>query len=308
MPSSSFEDNLHGEGWVPDAWADSSWMDDPYWSDGPPLSEVPSDPGSVSVSVPSPEVVAGLIDVLAAQYAEIAVRQARITDLVNTITTMSAGLEDVLLADPMPADSLHRKSLARRAIVAEIAAALQLSERTVQTLIGESSILHTRLPDTYRALCDGVISYRHAQKMIEHTTDLDDAATTEFERKLLPSALNLSVAKFAHKARTLRERLHPVTVQQRHAAAVQGRCVEFVPDRDGMAWVGMHNTADVCTAIYNATLEHAHHLNTPDEGRTVAQLQADVFAEAMMNGFTNGLTDDGPPAGKAETGKKNKEE
>jgi len=84
----------------------------------------------------------------------------------------------------MPTDvsQVHRWSatrVARRSLVSELAAALQLPERTTENLIEESRSLLRELPATMTALAEGDISYRHAQVMIDHANSLPiDAGRT----------------------------------------------------------------------------------------------------------------------------------
>ncbi|TFC32617.1 DUF222 domain-containing protein, partial [Cryobacterium sp. MDB1-18-2] len=86
-----------------------------------------------------------------------------------------------------------------------------------ETLIEASRTLAEDLPATRDALASGVISYRHAQVIMEQAwgirVDGDPEAAARaravFEEVLVPDAEVLTVAKLADRARRVRERTHP---------------------------------------------------------------------------------------------------
>ncbi|WP_308930775.1 DUF222 domain-containing protein [Arthrobacter sp. SLBN-112] len=88
--------------------------------------------------------------------------------------------------------------------------------------------------------------------------------------------------RFRRKARTWRERHHPDSIEKRHAKGVQDRCLEYVPEQDGMARVSACLPADQAAAIWNRITAVARGLQSPDEDRTLTQLRADVFATAAL--------------------------
>lgn len=179
--------------------------------------------------------------------------------------------------------------VARRELVSELAAALRLPERSVETLVAESAALEHDFPATRAALQSGVISYRHAKVLLDHAWSLPDEARAEFERVALPYAERLTVAKFDRKARTLREQLAPESIATRAASAVEDRSIEFSPDRDGMAWLSAHLPAHKAMAIYNRVTDLARGLQGPAEDRTLTQLRADVFSDLLVDGETGSL-------------------
>jgi hypothetical protein len=174
--------------------------------------------------------------------------------------------------------------IARKEFESEVACALRIPERTAQSLIGESRLLTRLLPETLAALQAGSISYRHAQKMIDHAASLPDEAIAGFETTLLPYAERLTVAKFDAKARKHRENAHPETITARKTKAVIDRWVSFEPARDGMGYLTAYLPAEQGVAIHAALTEAAMKLQGPAESRTLAQLRADVFADQMLGG------------------------
>jgi len=95
----------------------------------------------------------------------------------------------------------------------EVGALLRLPRRTAETLIEASRTLAEDLPATREALTSGVISYRHAQVIMEQAwgikVDGDPEASARaravFEDVLLPDAEVLTVAKLTDRARRVRD-------------------------------------------------------------------------------------------------------
>ena len=194
-------------------------------------------------------------------------------------------------ASLMPPDtSLVRRwdadAVARRTLVSELAAALRLPERTTENLIEESRSLLRELPATMAALTDGGISYRHAQVMIEHAKSLPEQARRRFEDAALPFAEKLTASRFDHKARVLRERAHPESIEERHRTCHEKRELSLQPGRDGMSWLTAYLPAASAQAIYNRVTDVASALQSPDEPRTLTQLRADVFCDLLIDGVT----------------------
>ncbi|MCU1436657.1 MAG: endonuclease, partial [Pseudarthrobacter sp.] len=145
-------------------------------------------------------------------------------------------------------------------IVAEVACALTVSERAAGGLLGEAHRLTTALPVTLAALQAGTLSWQHARIMVDETTNLEPAGAHALEAHFLdPEAPNpargaaggMVPGRFRAKARTWRERHHPVSIEQRHTRSVVDRRVEYSPDRDGMAWLSAYLPADQAAGIWD---------------------------------------------------------
>ena len=98
------------------------------------------------------------------------------------------------------------------------------------------------------------MSFQHARVMVDEAGSLDPAGAAALEAHFLdPDAPDpaqgcpageLVPSRFRQKARTWRERHHPVSIGKRHAKCVLDRRLEYVPDRDGMAWLSAYLPAD----------------------------------------------------------------
>lgn len=203
-----------------------------------------------------------------------------------------------------PATDPGQHTAQEMAVVSEIACALTVSERSASALLAQSHELTTALPLTLAALEAGNLSWQHARIMVDETTSLDPTADATMEAHFLdPDAADLAQqcpagelfpARFRHKARTWRERHHPVSIEQRHARSVLDRRLEYAPDRDGMAWISAYLPADQAAAIWNRITATARTLQGPREGRTMTHLRADIAAAFLLSaGFTTSTPMDG---------------
>lgn len=181
---------------------------------------------------------------------------------------------------------------ARRCLVAELACALRMPERTIESLVAESGVLSKDLPGTMNALSEGRISWRHAQKVVEHATSLPAESRAAFEEAVLPDAERLSASRFGAVARRLRERVHPETIDERHRVARDERAVTISPATDGMCWLTAYLPAATALAVDDRLTRIAREQRTASigrgdgdgrgDGRTETQRRADVLADLLL--------------------------
>lgn len=227
--------------------------------------------------------------------AEVATMEARLAALKVHFV---AGYARAAVAMAGPAMSPQERTAQEMAMTAEVACALTVSERSAAALLAESATLTTGLPLTLSALQAGSISWQHARVMCDETSGLDPAGTAALEAHFLDPeapfaargcpAGELVPGRFRAKARKWRELHHPVTIEARHRKGVEDRRLEYVPDRDGMAWLSAYVTADVAVAGWSRATEAARALQEPNESRTLSQLRADVAADWLLAGVAEG--------------------
>ena len=187
------------------------------------------------------------------------------------------------------------------AVAAEIGCVLVLGPRAAGSFLVTSHALTAGLPRTLEALQAGTISWSHAVVMADETAGLDAAGVAALEEHFLdpeaPDAARgcpageLPAHRFRVKARAWRERHHAESIEKRHAKGVAERRVELRPDRDGMAWLSACLPADQAQAGWNGLTAVARSLQGPDEPRTLAQLRADTFADAVLTSGTSNASD-----------------
>ena len=183
-----------------------------------------------------------------------------------------------------PASGWSPEVRARRVLITELACALRIPERAAENLVGQSQMLVNDLPLTLRALGTGAITWRHATVMVDHANSLDTEAAGAFEAAVVSYAASLTVAKFDRKARLYRERMHPESIEARHATAIETRSLDLQPARDGMAWLTAYLPAVVAQGIYNRATDMALKQQSAAETRTLTQLRVDLFAELLLDG------------------------
>ncbi|WP_457949589.1 DUF222 domain-containing protein [Pseudarthrobacter sp. alpha12b] len=185
------------------------------------------------------------------------------------------------------------------AVAAEIGCVLALGPRAAGSFLATSHAVSTTLPRTLEALQAGVISWSHAVAMADETASLDPAGAAALETHFLdpdaPDAARrcpvgeLPAHRFKAKARTWRERHQAESIEKRHAKGVADRRVEFRPDQDGMAWLSASLPAEQALAGWNRLTAISRGMQGPDERRSMPQLRADTFADAILtNGTTHG--------------------
>jgi hypothetical protein len=205
---------------------------------------------------------------------------------------LAAGFADKAVALDAPVRSPGEHTAQERSIVSEVACVLTVSERSASALLGQAHELTTTLPLTLAGLEAGDLSWQHARIMVDETANLDPAGAAAMEAHFLgPDAVNpargcpageLVPGRFRARARTWRERHHPVSIEKRHARSVLDRRLEYAPDRDGMAWLSAYLPADQAAGIWNRTTATARALQGPREGRTLTQLRVDSFATWLL--------------------------
>ncbi|MEV7454805.1 HNH endonuclease signature motif containing protein [Pseudarthrobacter oxydans] len=183
------------------------------------------------------------------------------------------------------------------AVAAEIGCVLALGPRAASTFLSASHALTTTLPLTLAALHAGTISWQHARAMADEAATLDPAGAAALEAHFLdpdtprPAGAatigEMPAHRFKAKARTWRERHHPESLEKRHTKGVADRRVDYRPDQDGMAWLSACLPADQAMAGWNRLNALSRGMQGPHEARTLTQLRADTFAEAILTSGTN---------------------
>jgi hypothetical protein len=230
---------------------------------------------------------------LARSEAKLAALKAQAVQVLAAATSLLNG----------PPSSPHEATAQDRSLVAEVGCALVIGDRAAGALLAESHALTTSLPRTLAALGSGTISWAHAREMVNQTVGLDRAGAAALEKHFLdpdtprPAGAamigEMPAYRFKAKARSWRERHHPESLEKRHAKGVADRRVEYAPDQDGMAWLSACLPAHQAIAGWNRLTALARAAQGPDEARTLTQIRADEFAEAILTSGSNGGTSRG---------------
>ncbi|MFD0043878.1 DUF222 domain-containing protein [Pseudarthrobacter scleromae] len=226
-------------------------------------------------------------------------------DILAGAAAVEAGLAGLKARAAMKyADTAHALSppgtpvqAQEMAVAAEIGCVLAIGPRTSSAFLSVSHALTTTLPLTLAALQAGTLSWQHAQVMADEAATLDPTAATALEAHFLdpdtprPASAatigEMPAHRFRHKARTWRERHHPESIEKRHTNAAADRRVDYRPDQDGMAWLSACLPAHQAMAGWNRLNALARAAQGPHEHRTLTQIRADHFAEAILTSGTN---------------------
>src|SRR5690554_5532201 len=190
------------------------------------------------------------------EIARLTAERAELIDQTREWVEKTAHTSVLGIGERRPAE---RDSLVRQVIAEELACALRVPAGTAEALVAASRTLVHDLPGTMNLLRTGIISYRHAEVVID----------------------------VRQKARKLRENAHPETIESRRRKAATDRAVTFTPAPDGMAWLSLYLEAPKAQAIYNRVTETAISLQGKEEPRTLTQLRADVAFDLLTGGASN---------------------
>ena len=219
---------------------------------------------------------------------------------------MAGGYDEAAQAIAGPVSCPAEQTAQDQGIVAEVSCALTVSERAGSALLAEAHRLTTSLPLTLAALEVGSISWQHARVMVDETMNLDRAGARALEAHFLDAGVpdpardpagGMVPGRFRAKARTWRERHHPVSIETRYTRSAADRRVEYAPDRDGMAWLSACLPADQASGIWERATAAARALQGPAEDRTLTQLRADTVAAWLLGGDDAGT---GVPSPRAQ--------
>lgn len=176
--------------------------------------------------------------------------------------------------------------VAERQIATELAAALNQTEGDARRLLATSTALVTQFTATHAALSSGDISYRHAEKIVQHSALLPDDALPDYESTLLRHAHQVSPQRLGRVAHAAAEIAQPTDAIQRHLDAAVHRRLYLDPAADGMAYLTQYLPALEAVAIHNRATELARSAKNTGDPRTLTQLKVDALTDLMLNAET----------------------
>ncbi|MFT4220667.1 MAG: DUF222 domain-containing protein [Microbacterium sp.] len=284
---------------------DAAWHDlvDPRDVAGLDPAEYAPPPGDPEASGQPADALAELEDAHARARVLVAAQYRAIADILAEAAvdpdpwTGPDPTLDGAWADPRgrttSAVRRERRDLAVRAAVADIAVRLRMSETTVRAKAADADALRSRCPRLWALFLGGAISEQNARIAARDAASLPSAAHAAwaaFDEQLVSSAAVLTPARFRVRARVVRDRMHPASIDERHREAAQERSVWIVDGDDAMSTLCVQApTADI-HAAWNVVDAHARSLRAePDEERTLAQLRADVLVGILARGESRGI-------------------
>ncbi|GAA4655363.1 HNH endonuclease signature motif containing protein [Arthrobacter cryoconiti] len=187
-------------------------------------------------------------------------------------------------------------------IRAEVATTLVISESAAGSLIDYATILVRDRPATWASLASGKLSWSHAIVVAQEASTLrsagvEAAAITAYEQSLLERCAGSTPPQFRDRARRLREKSHPESIDVRTRNAYACRKMETQRGRDGMSWLSLYLPAPTVEGIWEQTTALARASQGTTEQRTLTQLRADVAATLLLSqSLVKNHLHPGPPA------------
>ncbi|WP_313814074.1 DUF222 domain-containing protein [Glutamicibacter sp.] len=220
----------------------------------------------------------------------------------GTMTKEQAMAEGISEADWLTDVAAHHyrvvpddANVARSNFVAEASLACRDTTTHLFERLAESEALRHLLPNTLDALATGAITHQAAGLIVKYTRGLDEQATARMEQQLLPAAkAHITDAAISQRARRLREKLHPISLEERHRRAVKDRRVSYWAEKDGMAAIMLRGPAPDLISIMNTLNHHLKDLSRiekdlpHEQRRTADQLRFDTIRDAMIDGWPAG--------------------
>ncbi|PTL74430.1 HNH endonuclease [Rathayibacter caricis DSM 15933] len=191
------------------------------------------------------------------------------------------------LVDPSVQAHVEREEAAMRALIAELATGMRVSESLAGVLVEESRMLVNELPGTLTALREAAIAPEHARVIIRAALDLPAEVRGRFDEAAAVIARECTPPQLRRRLRSLRERMHPESLTDRHPRCAARRGVWLDGDLDGMATLHLHLPASEAHGAFDRIDHAARSLqDLPEEVRPLGQLRADVAASLLLDGET----------------------
>ncbi|HWM16003.1 MAG TPA: DUF222 domain-containing protein [Microbacterium sp.] len=216
---------------------------------------------------------------------------------ITTLAAASALVQEQ--TDRVDRTSSRLADIPSRTMVAELATAARVSERTIQRQMADAADLCDRFPQAVVALREGRISRGHVSVIHEAGHGIDDAdARARYEQSALTRAEELTPGRLRPIAQVLAARADPRSIDERHAAARALRSVRVVDLADAMAELTFVGPAVLAHGIHDRLTQQAHAVidarpaaasaddadaPAPDT-RSVDELRADIFADLLLTG------------------------
>jgi hypothetical protein len=195
------------------------------------------------------------------------------------------------LAADMAGEGDASGELSLRAVAAEFATALRVSDRTVQARMAEAEAKVSLFPEVWRAQGDGRISAGHARAILDAGMYLDDEASRRaYAEQMIAFAATESPNRVARMARRVAQRFQARTAEERHHDARRQRRVWVTEAADGMAQLGLLGPAALVEGVFSRLTAMAERV----------QSGASPDATAPSGGDDAEGDHDGSPASRAD--------
>lgn len=164
----------------------------------------------------------------------------------------------------------------------EVSMELGISPRTAATKINLARDLATRLPETLKALDQGLIDMARSQAMVELTRFLSDEDARVVERRVLAKGRRPSLGRFKAVIRVQMSKVDKSVEERRRREAQQTRDVTYQPCFEDMALLSATFTDKEDTVARRRIDRLTERAHTPSTRRTADQVKADVLVDLIL--------------------------
>ncbi len=198
-------------------------------------------------------------------------------------------------------------SIAHRSLVADLAAAHRVSDRTMGRRLADAERFVTDYPAAVAALEDGRIDLGHVRVIADHGLPIqDDTARAVYEQVVLDKAADTTPGRLGRYAQRAAATRGEVTFQQRYDQAYKQRRVWVHDIGDGLSELGMTVPTVLAEGILDRLTQQAKAITgaagartlDPDTGdlvtgepRSYDQLRTDLACELLLTGQPTGCED-----------------
>ncbi|WP_307378964.1 HNH endonuclease signature motif containing protein [Microbacterium sp. W4I20] len=188
-----------------------------------------------------------------------------LVELERTISSLQAARDGVLaigsrLALQVADEAEHPDfgDQTTRTVAAEMAAALRVSDRTVQARMADAVWRVERFPLVWAAQGAGRISAAHARAICEAAEHLDDAADRDaYSAEMVSFAESESPNRVSRRGRRVAEKYQSRSIDGRHKDARQKRSVWVKDVGDGMTQLGLLGPSALVHGVFERLTQMA---------------------------------------------------
>lgn len=249
-----------------------------------------------------------LADATLEQVGALAALTEMLVEVERTISSLQAARDGILavgsrialeVADQ--AEHPDHGDMSARTVAAEFAAALRVSDRTVQRRMADAAWIVERFPLVWEAQGAGRISAAHARVICEAGEHLDEAASRDaYATQMIAFAEAESPGRVGRMARRVAERFQARSIDDRHLDAREKRSVWVKDIGDGMSQLGLLGPSTLVHGVFDRLTQMAEAVRGADgpsgresdasadpctaDPRTIAQLRADLALDLLLSG------------------------
>ncbi|WP_322411950.1 HNH endonuclease [Microbacterium invictum] len=183
------------------------------------------------------------------------------------------------------------RDMALRGVAAEIAAAIRLSDRSVQRQIDTAYALVNDYPATLHCWEKGLITRAHVAVVEDVGRRLPVEVKGEFDQVAAEICLDETPGRARADLEVIAERMHPRSLTERHGEAFRERRIVRYSIGEGMSELRAVHSTVLIEAIFQRLTDEANEViaaREPQPGddsadtRSIDEVRADVFADMLL--------------------------